>query len=114
MARVNPPVPDAAGPSFGRHSVTRRLQLLLRRFAGRLRVPRTGPGEPPHPGVPHAYDSACRTWTVSHGGRIVAHSADLTLLYGANRMRTRNAMAEAGVPRNPSTCFRDIWEVAIT
>jgi UDP-N-acetylmuramoyl-tripeptide--D-alanyl-D-alanine ligase len=45
-------------------------------------------------------------------GRIVAHSADLTLLYGTNRMRTRNAMAQAGVPRESIHVFRDIWEVA--
>jgi UDP-N-acetylmuramoyl-tripeptide--D-alanyl-D-alanine ligase len=45
-------------------------------------------------------------------GRIVAHSADLTLLYGTDRMRARNAMAEAGVPRESIHVFRDIWAVA--
>jgi len=45
-------------------------------------------------------------------GRLVAHSADLTLLYGNSRRRARNAMAEAGVPRESIHVFRDIWVVA--
>ena len=45
-------------------------------------------------------------------GRMVAHSADLTLLYGNIRNRTRNAMVQAGVPRESIHLFRDIWEVA--
>jgi UDP-N-acetylmuramoyl-tripeptide--D-alanyl-D-alanine ligase len=45
-------------------------------------------------------------------GRIVARSADLTLLYGNVRMRMRSAMAQAGVPRESILVFRDIWEVA--
>jgi UDP-N-acetylmuramoyl-tripeptide--D-alanyl-D-alanine ligase len=45
-------------------------------------------------------------------GRMVAHSADLTLLYGNDSKRARNAMAEGGALREKVQNFPDIWAVA--
>ncbi len=45
-------------------------------------------------------------------GRVAAHSADLTLLYGNDGRRARNAMIEGGVSRENVQTFPDIWAVA--
>ncbi|MGA2154412.1 MAG: Mur ligase family protein [Bryobacteraceae bacterium] len=45
-------------------------------------------------------------------GRLVAQSADLTLLYGNDGRRARNAMIEGGVPHENVQSFPDIWSVA--
>ncbi len=45
-------------------------------------------------------------------GRMVAHSADLALVYGDNSKRARNAMIEGGVPPENVRTFPDIWAVA--
>ncbi len=45
-------------------------------------------------------------------GKMVAQSADLTLVYGNDSRRARNAMIEGGVPRQNVQSFPDIWAVA--
>jgi len=45
-------------------------------------------------------------------GRLAAHSADLTLLYGNDGRRARNAMVEGGVARETVQVLPDIWAVA--
>lgn len=45
-------------------------------------------------------------------GKMVAHSADLTLVYGNDSRRARNAMIEGGVPHDNVQSFPDIWAVA--
>ena len=45
-------------------------------------------------------------------GRLVAQSADLTLVYGNESNRARNAMIEGGVPQANLRSFPDIWAVA--
>jgi UDP-N-acetylmuramoyl-tripeptide--D-alanyl-D-alanine ligase len=45
-------------------------------------------------------------------GRMVAHSADLALVYGKVSKRARNAMIEGGVLRENVQSFPDIWAVA--
>jgi len=45
-------------------------------------------------------------------GRMTAQSADLTLLYGNDSNRARNAMIDGGVPRDKIQSFPDIWAVA--
>jgi UDP-N-acetylmuramoyl-tripeptide--D-alanyl-D-alanine ligase len=45
-------------------------------------------------------------------GRMVAHSADLTLTYGRGCKQARNAMIEGGVPPGNVRTFPDIWAVA--
>lgn len=45
-------------------------------------------------------------------GRMVGHSVDLTLVYGNEAKRSRNAMVEGGTLRKNVQIFPDIWAVA--